>query len=117
MTNAPDLSPPPGTHEASSGAISSTAPTITYEVVRGIVAGALQALGIRYEDLVADDSTARQRIEAVLGIAAEPEKPADKQPEIDVMERLAKIGGEMIYDGKRVIPRQRGESGRKKKPA
>lgn len=117
VTNAPGLSPPPGTHEASSGAISSTAPAITYEVVKGAVAGVLQALGVRYEDLVEDDSTARHRVEAVLGITAEPEKPVDNQPEIDVMERLAKIGGEMIYDGKRVIPRKRGESGRKKKPA
>lgn len=116
MTNVPCLSPPPGTHEASSGAISSTAPAITYEVVKGAVAGVLQALGVRYEDLVEDDSTARQRIEAALGIA-EPGRPADKLSDAEVLERLAKIGGEMIYDGKRVIPRQRGESGRKKKPA
>ncbi|MCK0507944.1 hypothetical protein [Aromatoleum anaerobium] len=81
------------------------------------MAGVLQALGVRYEDLVEDGEAARQRIEAALGIAAEPEKPADKLSDAEVMARLAKIGGEMIYDGKRVIPRQRGEPGRKKKPA
>lgn len=41
-------------------------PAITYEVIRGVVAGALQGFGISYDDLVEDETAARRRIEAML---------------------------------------------------
>lgn len=94
-------------------AFHSNATVITYEVVKGAVAGVLQALGVRYEDLVEDEGAARLRIEAALQGASKPAASAQPAREIDVKKLDAKW---VRNENEAMIPRQR-EAGRKKKPA
>lgn len=85
---------------------------ITYEVIRRVVSGALQGLGVRYEDLVADDAAARQRIEAVLTRS----EPKFKNATYD---EILRITGSEIVKIKDGIVEMEGSTGRgrKKKPA
>lgn len=86
---------------------------ITYEVIRDVVSGTLQALGVRYEDLVEDEGAARLRIELALQGASKPAASARPAREIDVKKLDAKW---VRNENEAMIPRQR-EAGRKKKPA
>lgn len=88
VTKVPDLSGSSSSQTATDSPHSPQAPTITYEVIRGVVAGALQGLGVSYEDLIENEAAARQRIEAALRPAAPPEENAQApEDNAQLMER------------------------------
>lgn len=111
VTYGADVSPSSNS-KAREPATEYAAREITYEVVRRVVSGTLQGLGIRYEDLVADDAAARRRIEALL---TRPE-PKFKNEAPDEVLRIT--GSELVKIRNGIVEMEGSTGrGRKKKPA
>lgn len=77
VKNPADLSRSANSQNDTDSTHSSNAPTITYEVIRDVVAGALHGLGVSYESLVDNEEAARHRVEALLGIQKARPDPQD----------------------------------------
>ncbi|WP_407280579.1 hypothetical protein U5817_09865 [Aromatoleum evansii] len=97
---------------AEEGAAKYVSREVTYEVVKAAVSGVLGALGVTFDDLVGDESAARDRIRSILsGPHAMPEHVRSKN-ELDLP------GGEIVKDRDLTVEMGTGEAeANKKKPA
>lgn len=81
---------------------------ITYEVIKGAVSGVLQAMGVRYEDLVDNEHAARQRIETA--ISGAPRSQDERETDLRI------TGGKIVRTQAGMVKTNR-EPRQKRKPA